>query len=116
MPGREAGMGGDAKVERERKWRERLVAWGESGLSQAAYCRQHGLTQHGFSWWKREIARRGVARAHAFVPVHVAPPPLNPYDFEVSLRGGRVLRFEGRVDPAALKAVVRVLEAQADPC
>ena len=109
-------MGGGAKVEREWKWRGHLAAWGKSGLSQAAYCRQHGLTQNDFSWWKRRIAGRAVASAHAFMPVHIAAPPRNPYSFEVSLRGGRVLRFDGRVDPAALNAVVRVLEAEADPC
>ena len=104
-------MGGDAKVERERKWRGHLAAWRKGGLSQAAYCRQHGLTQNDFSWWKREIARRSVAAAPTFVPVNIAPPPRNPYGFEVSLLGGRVLRFDGCVDPAVLSAVVRVLEA-----
>ena len=107
----------DPKMERERKWREHLAAWQKSGLSQAAYCRQHGLTQNDFSWWKREIARRGqgtLRMAPAFVPVHVTLPPTLPptssYAFELELRGGRVLRFDARVDAAALNSIVRVLE------
>ena len=103
-------MDGDAKTERVRRWRGHLAAWRTSGLSQAAYCRQHGLTQNDFSWWKREIGRRAVAAAPAFVPVSIAHPPGNSYTFEVSLRSGRVLRFDGRVEPAELGAVVRALE------
>lgn len=108
-------MDGIGKVDRERKWRGHLAAWLKGGLSQAAYCRQHGLTQNDFSWWKREIARRTVAAAPTFVPVSVAPRPNNLYAYELALRGGRVLRFDGHVDPAALGAVVRELE-RGVPC
>jgi transposase len=104
-------MDGDVKNERERRWRGHLAAWRTSGLSQAAYCRQHGLTQNDFSWWKREIARRAVAAAPAFVPVSIAPPLSAPHAFELVLRDGRELRFDGRVDPAELGVVVRALEA-----
>jgi hypothetical protein len=107
-------MGVDVKGERERTWRGHLAAWGQSVLSQAAYCLQHGLKQSDFSWWKREIARRGsrvAAAAPAFVPVQIAVAATSSYAFELSLCGGRVLRFGARVDPAALTAVVRALEA-----
>ena len=110
-------MGGGAKMERELKWRRHLAVWQKSGLSQAAYCRQQGLTQNDFSWWKREIAGRAVATGQRFVPVQIAAPPRTAsYAFELELRGGRMLRFDGCVDPAALNAVVRVLEAEAAPC
>lgn len=110
------GMGMDGKVERERKWREHVGGWQKSGLSQAGYCRQHGLTQNDFSWWKRELARRVVAAAPAFVAVQMASPRTAALGFELELRGGRLLRFDAHVDPVALNAVVRVLEAQAVPC
>src|SRR5436853_2764732 len=101
-------MGGDARTERALRWRRHLTAWAGSGLSQAAYCRREGLTANEFSWWKREVARRDRCAAKAtpeFVPVRVASPQTVPYTFELSLRGGRVLRFDGCVDPAALGAV-----------
>ena len=104
----------DAKVERERKWREHLAAWKNSGLSQAAYCRQQGLMQSDFSWWKREITCRDqrVSAAPAFIPVQVALTPLEAQRFELLLSGGRVLRFDARVDPAALNRIVRMLERE----
>ena len=108
-------MGVDAKVERERVWREHVRAWQKSGLSQAAYCRRHALQQADFSWWKSEIGRRdeltSMAAEPAFVPVNVGLPQTAAYAFELELCGGRVLRFDARIDPAALNAVVRVLES-----
>ena len=103
-----------AKVERERKWREHLTAWTHSGLSQAAYCRQHALMQSDFSWWKREIIRRdqGASSPPALVPVQVALAPVESHGIELLLSGGRTLRFDARVDPAALGRIVRVLERE----
>lgn len=86
-------MDGNAKGERERIWRGHLAARQKSGLSQAAYCRQHGLTQNDFSWWKREIARRDAQTAvpaASFVPVRVTGMQATGYPFELELRGGRI--------------------------
>ena len=107
-------MDRDAKVERERKWREHLAVWKNSGLSQAAYCRQHGLMQSDFSWWKRETVRRdqGASVPPAFVPMQVELAPVESHGFELLLNGGRTLRFDARVDPAALSRIVRVLERE----
>jgi len=107
-------MGGDTKVVRERKWREHVTLWRKSGLSQAEYCRQHGLKPPDFSWWKNELARRdsrAAAAQPAFVPVHMALPQTASYAFELELRGGRVLRFDARADPAVLKAFALALDA-----
>ena len=103
-----------AKVERERMWREHLAAWKTSGLSQAAYCRQHGLMQSDFSWWKRETVRRdhGASAPPAFVPMQVELAPLESQGFELLLSGGRTLRFDARVDPVALSRILRVLERE----
>lgn len=35
-------------------WQEHLSQWRGSKLSQAAYCRQHGLSQNNFSYHKRK--------------------------------------------------------------
>ena len=109
-------MDGNAKNERERHWRGHLAAWQKCGLSQAAYCRQLGLKQCDFSWWKRDLARRDagkaptVAATPAFVPVRVVARQTQDYPFELVLCGGRVLRFEAGVEAPALCAVVRELE------
>lgn len=46
----------------ERRWRERIAAWRESGLSQQAFCRAHGLSESGLSRWKSKLAKRGAVQ------------------------------------------------------
>jgi hypothetical protein len=36
-------------------WLEHIEFWQSSDLSQAAYCRQHGLVTRQFSYWKRKL-------------------------------------------------------------
>jgi hypothetical protein len=50
------GKTGAARGSRERFWRGALDEWQESGQSQAAFCRTHGLSENSFSHWKRVIA------------------------------------------------------------
>ena len=45
---------------KERLWRQRLDGQKESGLSIRAYCRQEGIGEPLFYWWRCEIARRGA--------------------------------------------------------
>ena len=42
-------------TERARYWQRHLDRWERSGLSQAAFCRRHGLKPVTFSWWKRKL-------------------------------------------------------------
>ena len=42
-------------TERARYWQRHLDRWGRSGLSQAAYCRRHGIKAVTFAWWKRKL-------------------------------------------------------------
>ena len=36
-------------------WQAEVVAWRESGLTMSAYCRQHALVTHQFSYYKRKF-------------------------------------------------------------
>lgn len=48
--------------ERERYWREVVRGQVESGQSVRAYCRDAGVKESAFYWWRRELARRSGAR------------------------------------------------------
>ncbi len=37
-------------------WQTHVLQWQESGLTQAAYCRQQALSAHNFSYHKRKLA------------------------------------------------------------
>jgi len=44
--------------EKEVYWRQKLLEWKRSGLSQAEFCRREGLNQNTFSSWKTIIPER----------------------------------------------------------
>ena len=111
-----------AVQQRREHWREIMRRWGESGLSQAAFCRRHKLRDGQFSWWKQWLAgmtARGEgqsdAAAPAFVPVKIVQTNLADENrLELLLKGDRSLRFCAGIDPARLSAIVKALEAL--PC
>ena len=43
------------RTERGRYWRRWLGKWRRSGLTQAEFCRRHGLKAGNFAWWKRKL-------------------------------------------------------------
>ena len=110
------------RQDREQQWRDRVSAWKVSGLTQAAYCREHGLAPAELSWWKHELARRDQAlktentqvskpkRAkRVFIPVRISPSPASE-GFELVLRGGQTIRMGVSFDEAGLRRLLSVLE------
>ena len=104
-------------------WRGLLERWRASGLSQAEFCRRRGIPISKFAWWKRRLSAGGAARLVrrarpgreaavdcSFIPVHVVAAPAAG-ELELTLRGGRVLRFGVDVDAGKLAVIVAALEA-----
>ena len=54
------------------KWRNHIEAWQSSGLTQAKYCRQHGLNTNTFSGWLRNYRKQAVP-ARLLMPIQVQP-------------------------------------------
>lgn len=104
-----------AAQQRREHWREILRRWQSSGLSQAAFCRQRKIPVWRFTWWKKRLRDESPVAGDLFVPINVAPSEASA-DFELTLHGGRLLRFGSDVQPARLAAIVEALEAAgADP-
>jgi|JI10StandDraft_1071094.scaffolds.fasta_scaffold392805_1 transposase-like protein len=62
----------------ERAWRERVARWSTSGQSVRAFCRQHGLIETSFYYWKRELRAREAAVTAATgsaAPSHATASP-----------------------------------------
>lgn len=59
-------------------WPEHVSKWRDSGLSQADYCRQHGLCQNSFSYHKLKSSTGLMptkGESAGFVRVQVIPQP-----------------------------------------
>jgi hypothetical protein len=102
---------------REPYWRRMIDQWRRSGRSIAAFCRDEGLNQGTFYWWRWQLKRRDQPKP-AFLPVRViADKPAMPGGgIEVVLADGRCLRVGAGFDPHTLMQVAGLLEEGGDRC
>ena len=104
----------------ERTWRQHLRRQEASGQTARAYCRQHGLAETAFHYWRRTIAERDrqagrSAPTPAFVPVIVADrsPVAGATPIDVRLAGGHRVRVRAGCDLELLATVLALLGARA---
>lgn len=122
----------------EQSWRERMVAWRESGQSQQAFCRDHGLGASLFSRWKAKLARRDELDAASAAGnqeaasdtalekrpealrwaevrltsagTEMIPVPPESFGFEIVLPRGWSVRLGPHFEPDSLRSLLTVLE------
>lgn len=128
------------EIERQSRWQDVVRRQQESGQSVRAFCRQAGVEESAFYWWRRELERRGrqchsqpgdgrrqgkparpqrkkpsdTRAAMRFLPVRVAAPCHAETGrlIEIVLDGRRVLRVMPGFDPQTLRDVLGVLEGR----
>jgi hypothetical protein len=119
----------------ERAWRQRMRAYEQSGLKIREFCRQEGLVDHQFTWWRAELKRRAAKsrvkddpkatqktvrqktkKKHAgetksqFLPVQIEAPLASQASVEIILDQPPRIRVIGGFDADVLREVVRLLE------
>ncbi len=85
-------------------WRERLLAWQQSGLSTAQWYRQQRLPEHQFFYWKRKLK---LGTENKLIPVMVSPEEV-PASNRVTIHLPSGLRVE--TETTDVVALVRQLE------
>ncbi len=98
---------------KQSQWRRHVDAWRKSELSQAEYCRLHGLNPKTFSTWTwRKLSIAPNAQID-LIPVEVTPSaaPITPTETTMVLRftSGVQLELSTAVSPRWL---VEVLQCQ----
>jgi len=112
---------------RGRFWLGHLERWRPSGLSQAEYCRQHGLSAAAFSWWKGQLSSAGrpipsrtakatrTDRAGAFFELALSDAgqagAVGPAVYEIALANRRCLRLGGDFEPERVRQLLAVMES-----
>ena len=124
-----------AGVERRRGWSEEqkraiLLEVATSGLGVSAVARQHDILPQQIYAWRRafRLAAAGDRNTPSFLPVTIVPAAEEPLrsdrpgdgektgravrggKVEIRCKGGRVLKFDHSLDPATLRALIRVAE------
>jgi hypothetical protein len=100
--------------QRCRQWERRMAHWRASGLSLAAYCRQHRLSYWTCARWRRRLAK-AIAPAAPLTLIPVVAPPRSGAAITIRLPGGIGVEVEHGFDAALLGAVVRALQVS-PPC
>jgi transposase-like protein len=104
-----AGTTSDRRTNnRDEYWRERIAAQERSGLSVQQFCKEHGLNNPSFYYWRKRLRQQTPVR-FALVQTDGARQ-LNSLDhcLELVLPTGERLRIGTGVDAAVLR---RVLDA-----
>jgi hypothetical protein len=89
-------------------WEERIAAWRRSGLSQRAWCVQHGVAVQAFGYWCRKLSV-----GSGLLPVVVDAQAVDPcpVSVEVLLANGVMLRLPVSLSSDALSRWLGELRA-----
>ncbi len=90
-------------------WKHHIEAWQASGLSQAAYCRRHGLSPATFSARLREHRALPEPAAPALIPVRVGPSTPPAVSLVLRLASGHQLELPASAEPRWLAELLRCL-------
>jgi hypothetical protein len=93
-------------------WLTHINAWQSSGLSQAAYCRQHQLTYNTFSARLCEFraqAKTSPPAPSVLLPIHVQPPLSPEASLVLHHAGGHRLELPAGVSASWLAELWRCL-------
>lgn len=90
-------------------WGKHIGAWEASGLSQAAYCRQHGLSAGYFSQQLRGHRERPIPGGQALIPVRIEPAAPAAGSLVLHHGQGQRLEIPASVSPRWLAELLKCL-------
>lgn len=90
-------------TELQQEWNDKLAAWRASGLSMAAWCRQHTESYDRFIYWRRRLEPNPQRRGR-FVELMFQPAAL------MLSCNGMTLQLERGFDHDLLREVLSVLK------
>ena len=90
------------------QWRQHVSAWRQSGLSQAAYCRQQTLNDKTFSRWVRHALSVDQAPTPSLIPIRLSPQ-ISQSPLLLRLEHGACLELSTTVSPPWLAELLKCL-------
>jgi len=92
-------------------WFQLLASWRTSGLTQANYCQQHGLSVKSLLYWSLRKYHEDSTSAVNIIPIHIKPD-----DIAAAAKSPIWLKFHGielelsvRVSPSWLSELLQCL-------
>jgi transposase len=100
-------MAETSREKRRQQWRQRIAEQERSGLSARRFCKEQGLGEHSFYWWRKRLGKQEPVR---FALVDRGPGR-QAASLELVLSGGELLRISAGVDAVTLRTVLETLRA-----
>ncbi len=99
---------------KQRYWKKHIAAWQDSGLSQSAYCRGHGLSIKAFGYHKKKFIP--ASEAQEVIPVPNIAMPATPSDacrrpIKLYVRDNLMLNIEPGFCQQTLRRILDVIGA-----
>jgi transposase-like protein len=94
------------------QWHERMAAQERSGWSVRRFCREQGIAEHRFYYWRKRLRDQQQPMRFALVERATArQEPATQAELELVLATGERLRIGTGVDVTTLRTVLEVLRA-----
>ena len=94
--------------------KQHLAQWKASGSTQIAYCRQHQLPFHVFSYYKKKFsndAAQPESGNSQLIPVSILPEPNAATSIQIQHHSGFSIAVDSATDLCALKPVLELLRS-----
>jgi hypothetical protein len=95
---------------RDDDWRTRISAQEQSGISVKQFCKQQGITEQSFYYWRKRLPTTTSMR-FALVEAEPRRGTAEHAAMELVLTTGERLRISAGVDAATLRQVLEALRA-----
>lgn len=92
-------------------WEMAIETHRESGLSVAAFCKNEGITEAAFYYWRKKLRQNSCGSAGQDTPafIEVKVPDRSGLSLELLLTSGNTLRIAPGFDDQSLRDVLSVL-------
>lgn len=90
-------------------WRERIAAQQRSGLSVQRFCKEQGLNNPSFYYWRKRLRQQTAVRFALIETGRVTQAPYSEHWLELVLPTGEQLRIGAGVNAATLRTVLEAL-------
>ena len=93
-------------------WRDRIAEQERSGMSVRRFCKERGIAEHLFFYWRKRLRKQQEPMRFALVERGAArQAPVTEPGLELVLANGERLRIGTGVDAATLRTVLEALRA-----
>jgi hypothetical protein len=95
-------------------WKQHIEGWRSSGMTQTAYCQQHELSGHQFTYWKKRFVQ--TETGIRFVPIKIRrslplPGAMESSPLRVTVNGDLQIEIGHDFDPQLLRRLIATLRS-----